>query len=309
MKILKLKPYFSKKIWGGNRLKDFGFDIKDNQNIGEAWVISAHENGMSYVISDDQYNNLSLKELFENHKHLFNNYKGCYPLLVKIITASDYLSVQVHPDDNYALKNHNQLGKPESWYIIDANKDSELIYGHTAKNKKELIDLVSQNKWNQLLKKVKVNPNDFLYVAPGKVHAISPNLVIYELQRSSDITYRFYDYNRIDKTTNKPRQLDIFNSIECTITPDINEQIIHNANNKVFSSKYFSLYILECTNLKEFEVDEKCDWLQLTVISGSGYINEVFFKQAESAITIDGIDKLIVKGKIKIIISWIKNNE
>ncbi|WP_434328401.1 type I phosphomannose isomerase catalytic subunit [Mycoplasma capricolum subsp. capricolum] len=309
MKILKLKPYFLKKVWGGNRLKDFGFDIKDNQNIGEAWVISAHENGMSYIISDDQYNNLSLKELFENHKELFNNYKGCYPLLVKIITASDYLSVQVHPDDNYALTHHNQLGKSESWYIIDANKDSELIYGHTARNKKELIDLVSQNKWDQLLKKVKVKPNDFLYVAPGKVHAISPNLVIYELQRSSDITYRFYDYNRIDKTTNKPRQLDIFNSIESTIIPDTNELIICNANNKVFSSKYFSLYILECTNLKEFEVDEKCDWLQLTVISGSGYINEVFFKQAESAITIDGIDKLIVKGKIKIIISWIKNNE
>ncbi|WP_434342281.1 type I phosphomannose isomerase catalytic subunit [Mycoplasma capricolum] len=309
MKILKLKPYFLKKVWGGNRLKDFGFDIKDNQNIGEAWVISAHENGMSYIISDDQYNNLSLKELFENHKELFNNYKGCYPLLVKIITASDYLSVQVHPDDDYALTHHNQLGKPESWYVIDANKDSELIYGHTAKNKKELIDLVNQNKWDQLLKKVKVKPNDFLYVAPGKVHAISPNLVIYELQRSSDITYRFYDYNRIDKTTNKPRQLDISNSIECTTIPDTNELIICNANNKVFSSKYFSLYVLECTNLKEFEVDEKCDWLQLTVISGSGYINEIFFKQAESAITINGVEKLIVKGKIKIIISWIKNNE
>ncbi|WP_434338102.1 type I phosphomannose isomerase catalytic subunit [Mycoplasma capricolum] len=309
MKILKLKPYFLKKVWGGNRLKDFGFDTKDNQNIGEAWVISAHENGMSYIISDDQYNNLSLKELFESHKELFNNYKGCYPLLVKIITASDYLSVQVHPDDNYALTHHNQLGKPESWYIIDANKDSELIYGHTARNKKELIDLVNQNKWDQLLKKVKVKTNDFLYVAPGKVHAISPNLVIYELQRSSDITYRFYDYNRIDKTTNKPRQLDISNSIECTTIPDTNELIICNANNKVFSSKYFSLYILECTNLKEFEVDEKCDWLQLTVISGSGYINEIFFKQAESAITINGVEKLIVKGKIKIIISWIKNNE
>ncbi|WP_434338058.1 type I phosphomannose isomerase catalytic subunit [Mycoplasma capricolum] len=309
MKILKLKPYFLKKVWGGNRLKDFGFDIKDNQNIGEAWVISAHENGMSYVISDDQYNNLSLKELFENHKELFNNYKGCYPLLVKIITASDYLSVQVHPDDNYALTHQNQLGKPESWYVIDANKDSELIYGHTARNKKELIDLVNQNKWDQLLKKVKVKANDFLFVAPGKVHAISPNLVIYELQRSSDITYRFYDYNRIDKTTNKPRKLDIFNSIECTTIPDTNELIICNANNKVFSSKYFSLYVLECTNLKEFEVDEKCDWLQLTVISGFGYINEIFFKQAESAITIDGVDKLIVKGKIKIIISWIKNNE
>ncbi|AJK51514.1 mannose-6-phosphate isomerase [Mycoplasma capricolum subsp. capripneumoniae] len=309
MKILKLKPYFFKKVWGGNRLKDFGFDIKDNQNIGEAWVISAHENGMSYIISDDQYNNLSLKELFESHKELFNNYKGCYPLLVKIITASDYLSVQVHPDDNYALKNHNQLGKPESWYVIDANKDSELIYGHKARNKKELIDLVNQNKWDQLLKKVKVKANDFLYVAPGKVHAISSNLVIYELQRSSDITYRFYDYNRIDKATNKPRQLDISNSIECTTIPDTNELIICDANNKVFSSKYFSLYVLECTNLKEFEVDEKCDWLQLTVISGSGYINEIFFKQAESAITINGVEKLIVKGKIKIIISWIKNNE
>ncbi|MBY7704118.1 hypothetical protein JIY74_28110 [Vibrio harveyi] len=76
--------------------------------------MSAHENGLSYVVSDDEYNNLSLKELFENHKHLFNNYKGNYPLLSKIITANDNLSVQVHPDDNYALAHHNQLGKPES---------------------------------------------------------------------------------------------------------------------------------------------------------------------------------------------------
>ncbi|WP_347938503.1 type I phosphomannose isomerase catalytic subunit [Mycoplasma feriruminatoris] len=309
MKILKLKPYFSKKIWGSDRLKDFGFDISDQTDIGEAWVISAHENGMSYIDSDDQYNNLSLKELFENHKELFNNYKGSYPLLVKIITANDYLSVQVHPDDNYALTHHNQLGKPESWYIIDANKNAELIYGHMAKNKAELTNLVNQNKWDQLLKKVRIQPNDFLYVPTGKIHAITPNLVVYELQRSSDITYRFYDYNRIDKTTNKPRKLDIFNSIQCTNTPDSDDLIIHNANNKVFSSEFFSLFVLDCNDIKEFEVDEKCDWLQLTVISGYGYINDMFFKQGQSAITINGIEKLIVKGKIKIIISWIKNND
>ncbi|MDQ0567446.1 type I phosphomannose isomerase catalytic subunit [Mycoplasma yeatsii] len=309
MKILKLKPHFSERLWGGQNLKKFGFDIDENKKIGEAWVISAHENGLSYVVSDDEYNNLSLKELFENYKHLFNNFKGEYPLLSKIITANDNLSVQVHPDDKYALTHHNQLGKPESWYVLDCDDDAQLIYGHNAKTKEKLIEMINSNNWDQFLKKVDIKKGDFLYVPAGKVHAITSNVTVFELQRSSDITYRFYDYNRVDPKTGKLRRLDIEHCLNCTTIPDSQIDIINKKEGLLFSSDVFSLYVLDCKTTKEFNIVEKCDWLQLTVIQGEGKINGIDFKQGQSAITINGIEPLKIEGQIKIVISWIKNNE
>lgn len=249
---------------------------------------------------------MSLKDLFENHRHLFNNYQGEYSLLAKIITTSDNLSVQVHPNDDVAICKHNQLGKPESWYVLDCNKDSSLVYGHNAKTKKELEEMVINNQWDMLLKTVDIKKSDFLYVPTGKVHGITSNVVIYELQRSSDVTYRFYDFNRIDSSTNQYRELHTIDSINCTTVPDSKKVIINNFKNKAFTSKEFSLYVLECDGYKEFETNESCDWLQLTVIDGCGWINGVSFEKSESAITINQVEKLIIKGKITVIISWIK---
>ncbi|AEM68640.1 type I phosphomannose isomerase catalytic subunit [Mycoplasma putrefaciens] len=308
MQILKLKPYFSEKLWGGEKLKEFGFDLGQAQKIGEAWVVSAHKNGMSYV-SEGEYKNLSLKELFENHKHLFNNYQGQYPLLAKIITAKQNLSVQVHPDDEYALKNHQQLGKPECWYVLDCDKDAEIIYGHHARSAQQLVEMINDQNWDQLLKKVKIKKGDFVYVPPGKVHAISANVVVYELQRSSDLTYRLYDYNRIDPKTSQTRRLDLDDAINCITVPDSQISIINQVNQELFSCKWFSIYLLDCSSTSVFQPTEKCDWLQLTVIKGQGTINGIDFKQGQSAITIKGVEPLKVKGKITIVICWIKNDE
>ncbi|AXK50774.1 type I phosphomannose isomerase catalytic subunit [Spiroplasma alleghenense] len=305
MEILKLAPFFSERLWGGQKLKEMGFKTPINKKIGEAWVISAHENGMSYIDSPGTYEGMALKDLFEKHHELFGgNYKE-YPLLVKVITARDYLSVQVHPDDEYAKEHHNSFGKPESWYVLEAPKDSELIYGHNAKTADEFKKMVDEGNWDKLLKKEPIEEGDFLYVPPGKVHAITPEVVIYELQRSSDITYRLYDYDRLDDKGN-PRELHIQESLDNTKIPDTDHFVTKKAKGKVFSSEFFSLEIVEGAHQKEYICPEPADWLQITAIKGSGTINGVKFSKAQSAITIKGIDKMTITGNLKFLVSWIK---
>lgn len=304
MKILKIIPFFSERIWGGKEFIKMGFDAPKDKKIGEAWVISAHENGMGYI-KEGEYKGKSLKELFENNKSLFDNFKGEYPLLVKIISANDFLSVQVHPNDEYALKKHNSLGKPESWYVLDCPKDAELIYGHSAKSKEEFSQMINDDNWDKLLVKKQINKGDFLYVPPGKVHAITPGVVVYELQRSSDITYRLYDYNRTDDNGN-PRELHIDDSIANTKIPDNNGVFIKNASKMIMSSEYFSLYKLDAKKEKKWKCPENTSWLQLTVIGGSGKINDIDFNVSDSAITIDKIEDLNITGDLEILVSWLK---
>ncbi|AUF83422.1 mannose-6-phosphate isomerase [Mesoplasma syrphidae] len=304
MQIVKLKPFFSEKIWGCSKLKDFGFEIPENKKIGEAWVISAHNNGMSYL-TDGLFKDQALKTVFENNRNLFGNYQGEYPLLAKIITADDYLSVQVHPDDQYAMAKHKQLGKPESWYILDCPKDAKIIYGHTAQSKAELESMIENGKWQELLKEESIKPGDFLFVDTGKIHAITPGVTVYELQRSSDITYRLYDYDRLDDQS-QPRRLDLQDSINCTIVPDSKSLIIQNAEKKIFSSSVFSIYILNADQESEFILDEEASWLQFTVISGTGTINDQHFKAGESAISLGKLEPIKVTGNLQVIISWIK---
>lgn len=117
-KVIKVTPFFSERLWGGHKLKDFGFQLPTNDLYGEAWVISALDNGMSYIATGPEQGT-SLKSFYENHPEYFGTTESEFPLLSKIITANDYLSVQMHPDDEYSLKHNKMLGKPECWYILD----------------------------------------------------------------------------------------------------------------------------------------------------------------------------------------------
>lgn len=133
--ILKLKPVFKEMIWGGKKLRDiYGYDIPSDKT-GECWAISAHKNG-DCIIDGGEFNGISLSSLYCSHRHLFGNITNNeFPLLVKIIDANLDLSVQVHPNDEYAIKHENSLGKAECWYVLDANDDTSMVMGHNAKNK------------------------------------------------------------------------------------------------------------------------------------------------------------------------------
>ncbi|MEO3132430.1 type I phosphomannose isomerase catalytic subunit, partial [Streptococcus mutans] len=185
---LFLQSQMHEKIWGGNRLrKEFGYDIP-SETTGEYWAISAHPNGVS-VVKNGVYKGVPLDELYAEHRELFGNSKSSvFPLLTKILDANDWLSVQVHPDNAYALEHEGELGKTECWYVISADEGAEIIYGHEAKSKEELRQMIAAGDWDHLLTKIPVKAGDFFYVPSGTMHAIGRGIMILETQQSSDTT-------------------------------------------------------------------------------------------------------------------------
>lgn len=305
MKILKVTTFFSERIWGGNRIAELGFDTNQQKNIGEAWIISAHPNGLSFLQNDKS---ISLKSFYEGNKSRFNvSSNSQYPLLTKIISSNDYLSVQVHPNDEYASLKHNELGKPEAWYIIDCPDDAQIIYGHNYKNREDFTNDLNKNKWDSILKYVNVSKGDFIDVPTGKIHAITPGVTVFEIQRSSDITYRLYDFDRLD-LNGKKRKLDLEYATDCISFPDSKNIIIKNFINEVYQTNFFSIICIDVKEEHQFEIKKTFKCLQVCVIEGFGTINNIKFETWDSAIVIDFIDdnSLILAGGFKVIVCWIQ---
>ena len=180
-KILYLEPVFKEMIWGGNRLKtDFGYEIPSD-NTGECWAVSAHANG-DCKVKNGEFKGQTLSMLWEKHRELFGGTKGdVFPLLIKIIDAKQDLSIQVHPDDEYAKENENgALGKTECWYILNCEDDGKIVVGHNAKDKAQLQEMITNNKWNDLIRVLPIKKGDFFQIEPGTVHAIKAGTVILE---------------------------------------------------------------------------------------------------------------------------------
>ncbi|ELL44758.1 type I phosphomannose isomerase catalytic subunit [Spiroplasma melliferum] len=298
-KVIKVTPYFSERLWGGRKLADFGFQLPTDDLYGEAWVISALDNGMSYIANGSEAG-VSLKTFFANHPEYFGTTDKEFPLLSKIITANDYLSVQVHPDDEYSLKHNKMLGKPECWYILDCPTDAKMIYGHYAQTKVELIQLVEKKAWAQLFTEVKVQKGDFLYVPPGKVHAITPGVTVFELQRSSDITYRFYDFDRADKDGNF-RPLHLQECFDVTTVPDTTDQVIHRNEGILIDNEYFTLHLL--TKTQELDLTS-IKWGQITVVEGKIAIGTTELLAGESAIIVELAQKITINVAGKALLSY-----
>ena len=210
---LFLQSVMQEKIWGGTRLRDeFGYEIPSDK-VGEYWAISAHPHGVS-TIKNGRFAGTGLDQLYAEHRELFGNSgEPVFPLLTKILDANDWLSVQVHPDDHYAMEHEGELGKTECWYVIAADEGAEIIYGHNAKSREELRQQIEKKEWDKLLTKVPVKAGDFFYVPSGTMHAIGSGILILETQQSSDTTYRVYDFDRKDDEGNL-RELHLEKSID-----------------------------------------------------------------------------------------------
>ena len=272
---LFLKSQMHDKIWGGTKLREaFGYDIP-TETTGEYWAISAHPNGVS-VIKNGIYEGEGLDQLYREHKELFGHPKSeVFPLLIKILDANDWLSVQVHPDDAFALAHEGELGKTECWYIIAADEGAEIIYGHNAKSKEELRQWIEEGRWDDLLTKIPVKAGDFFYVPSGTMHEIGKGILILETQQSSDTTYRVYDFNRRDAQGNL-RKLHIDKSIDVlTIGKPANSTpatmaVDHLESTLLVSNKFFSVYRWEVTGLVDFT--QTVPYLLLSVLSGQGQL-------------------------------------
>lgn len=212
--LIFLRPVFHEKIWGGRELeRRFGYDIPDGA-VGECWGISAHPNG-DCTVEGGEYDGEHLSGLWRDHHELFAGAEGDrFPLLIKILDARDNLSVQVHPDDAYAAKHENgSLGKRECWYVIDAEPGTQIIVGQRAKNRDELAAMIAEGRWDDMLNLVPIHTGDFFRIEPGTMHAIMGGTLILETQQSSDVTYRVYDFDRVQADGTK-RPLHIQQSLD-----------------------------------------------------------------------------------------------
>ena len=285
--ILKIQPVFKEMIWGGHKLRDiYGYDIPSDQT-GECWAISGHKNG-DCIIGDGEYQGKSVAWLFENHRELFGDVEGNqFPLLVKIIDAKNDLSVQVHPNDEYAGKHENSLGKTECWYVLQADEGTKMVMGHHAKTKEEFVKAIENDDYDHLLNSFEIHKGDFFYIPTGTIHAICSGSLIYEAQQSSDITYRVYDYHRKDKDGNE-RELHLKQAIDClSFDKDIDKNDVHpvvkvheNMKETIFiSNDSFTVSQLLVIGKCQY----KCDNYQLaTVVKGSGKVDEYDVKVGDN---------------------------
>lgn len=202
---IKTKPVFKQYIWGGSALADkYGKEIDDNF-AAESWEISCHDDGLS-LIAEGEYAGKTLKEVVMGDKLNMIGYETDeFPLLVKFLDANKNLSVQVHPDDDFAREHENgSLGKTEMWYVIDAKPDAKLVYGLKDGVTKEMLKKALQDGTAEnLLNFVPAKKGDAFFIPSRTLHAICSGLLIAEIQQSSNTTYRVYDYNRTDAQGNK----------------------------------------------------------------------------------------------------------
>lgn len=219
MEILKLKPAFKDYIWGGTRLReDFGKDC-DFEKIAESWELSCHKDGNS-VITNGAFAKKTLAEyLSQAGKTVLGT--NCakfaeFPILIKLIDAKDNLSVQVHPDNDYAQRVEGEYGKTEMWYIVDCDPGAALLYGFEHEiSKEEFARRIADNTLLEVTHSVPVKKGDVFFIAAGTLHAIGKGILIAEIQQNSNTTYRIYDYGRVGND-GKPRALHVDKALDVT---------------------------------------------------------------------------------------------
>ena len=247
MALLKLRPSYKDYLWGGHRLvekynKEFDGDI-----LAESWELSCHPDGPSYVVNGS-YAGKTLQEYIdlEGKKVLGNNCQKFeeFPILAKFIDAKDNLSIQVHPDNEYALKNEGQYGKTEMWYIMDCEEGAFLYYGFKKEvSKEEFEERIKTDTLLEVLNAVPVQKGDVLFIEAGTIHAIGKGIVIAEIQQNSNVTYRVYDFGRVGKD-GKKRELHIDKAVEVTNRVPISRK--NTCYPHIASCDYFTV---DCLNM------------------------------------------------------------
>ncbi len=214
--ILPMEGVFKEMIWGGERLRElFGYRIPSDRT-GEYWAISDHPEGRSRV-SAGPFRGLTLGELMGSHHGLGGLGGDRFPVMVKVISPLQDLSVQVHPDDRMA-REEGDWGKPEGWYVLDCPPGARIVLGHRAGDRRELEEMVRGSQWDLLLRSVEVLPGDFVFIPPGTVHALTGGVTVLEVQRTSNLTYRLYDYDRLGPD-GRPRELHLERGLRAVKVP------------------------------------------------------------------------------------------
>lgn len=310
---LFLKPIFHEKIWGGSRLKEFGYDLPSDY-IGEVWGISAHPNGKCEILNEP-YRGQTLDQVWDEHRELFGDFPSQeFPLMTKIVDARESLSVHIHPDDAYAYENENgQYGKSECWYIIDAEEDAEIIYGLNIQSKETAIDKIDEADYDSLFNKVKVKAGEFYFIPAGTIHSIGAGVLVYETMQSSDVTYRVFDYDRAQdsgdkRELNQVKAKEVIEIANESINIPTDTEIIENhKRTQLVSNDFFTIVKWNISGTLNYMKPR--EFVLISVLKGEGQViidGEVFdLVQGQNFIlTSDDLDT-IFEGQYELIVSYL----
>lgn len=318
--IVKLEPAFKDNIWGGTKIRDVYGKKCDYDVIGESWELSAHPDGQSRI-AEGRYKGM----LFNEYLNIIGKdalgwkcqCQDRFPILIKFIDAKQALSIQIHPDDEYALENENEYGKNEMWYVVDSEPGAYLYCGLSRDASKEEIEKrIADNTITDILNKIEVKPGDVVMVKAGTIHAIGAGVFICEIQQNSNCTYRMYDYDRRDKFGN-PRELHVKKALDVVDThkfeKDNKTEIViarneHFTEERLVQCKYFEVFRYDVIDEAKISVDE-ASFVSVLFIDGSGtietddYEKVMPFKAGDSFFISAGQRSVVVKGQARMIIT------
>ena len=312
---LKLSPVFKEIVWGGNRLKDdFGFET-DLKNIAEAWMLTARKDGDNIILNGDFSGKLFTEYLKENPEVVGSKAKSDaeFPLLIKFIDAKTDLSIQVHPDDEYAQAHEDCSGKTEAWFILDCTEGAELVYGFNTDIDRETLRLaIEDGTFEKYIKKVKVKKGDIYFIPSGTLHAICGGILLAEVQQNCAITYRVYDYKRLVDGVLRPLHIDKALDVVHTAPPsDIKTASAPVTDgDAVFTDlcecEFFKMTTLELNGAHTLNVGDE-SFLSILVYDGSGEIaygdNILSVNKGDSIFVPANLGSFTVKGNFKALLS------
>lgn len=286
---LKFHPIFKEKIWGGKKIRTV-LNKKDapGEKCGESWEISGVHNNISVVCNGILENN-NLEELIEIYMgdlvgdQVYEKFGLSFPLLIKFIDAKKILSLQVHPDDKLAWERHNEFGKTEMWYIIDAEPKAQLISGFTRDlDKNQFVDLFNKGKINEVLNKINVKKGDSFFIPAGRIHATGAGILFAEIQQTSDITYRVYDWDRKDNS-GKSRELHVemaFDAIDYKHYNNYRNKYkkLINQTNHLISCDYFTTNYIHFNQKISFDYNKLDSFVIYICLEGKF---EIFYNKKE----------------------------
>lgn len=306
---LKFHSIYKEKLWGGQKIRTIlGKDFGDLDNCGETWELSGVHGNYS-EIKNGALSGTKITDLLLEQKGalvgeaIYDRFGNEFPLLIKFIDAAQDLSIQVHPDDELAKKRHDGFGKTEMWYIMQADEGSTLISGFNKEtNREEYLEYFNNGKLNDLLNKEEVTAGDVFFLPAGRVHTIGAGLMLAEIQQTSDITYRIYDFDRVDKNGNK-RELHVeeaLDAIDYKHYPDYKTpySIEKGKPNKIVENSFFTTNKLELS--ESLSIDRSSlDCFKIYIcVKGSGRFVEMD-ASSESEVAIRYGDVVLMPASIK----------
>ena len=309
---LKFKPIFKDKIWGGRKIKEvLGMDYGPLPNCGEVWLLSGLWDEQSTIANGDFCGD-EINDLVETFmgdlvgESVFDKYGEQFPLLLKIIDANDWLSVQVHPDDALAEKRGIGNGKTEMWYVMQADEDAELVTGFNREmTRMDYVEALETNTLQDVLNHEQVETGDVFFIPAGRVHALGPGIMVAEIQQTSDTTYRIYDWDRID-VAGMRRELHVAQSVEAIdgTMPDDYKIHVPNVMNRtvqVIDTQYFVTNLLQLQGEMEKDYSNLDSFVVLICTNGNFTLKwengAIFVNQGECVLIPNVIKKVTIRAE------------